>query len=102
QLPTEWMRVIGQDEASELAGQAVGRGGLYFPGGQQVRPALLCADMLADPAIHRLDASVDCVRRGPDGCWQAMDAGGGLLASAQVVVLASARGVPDLLARSGI
>src|SRR5690606_24964741 len=41
--PPDWLRVIGEDEAAELAGQPVGRAGLYFPCGLLLRPEPLCA-----------------------------------------------------------
>ena len=101
-LPHDWMRLVGQQEASELAGQAVSRSGLYFPGGQLVCPEALGMSMLNDPAIRRVTASVERVRQGPGGSWQALGAAATPLAEGDLIVLATARGVPGLLDRSGI
>jgi tRNA 5-methylaminomethyl-2-thiouridine biosynthesis bifunctional protein len=46
-FPAEFVRCVGQDEASRLAGLPVAAGGWWFPGGGYARPADLCRALLA-------------------------------------------------------
>ncbi len=103
QFAPDWMRVIDVDEASALAGQPVGRGGLYFPGGLLVRPAALCAGLLRHPSIRRVSATAGSLRRVAGGDWQVLDGTGAtVLAQASLVVVACAAGAPGLLRNSGL
>ncbi|MBU4612335.1 FAD-dependent oxidoreductase, partial [Achromobacter sp. GG226] len=99
--PRAWLHLVDAAEAAALAGQPVGRDGLYFPGGLQVLPPALCAYLLAHPAIERQTAQVTrLVAHGAR--WQAHDAAGAVLGEADIVVLAAAGAVPGLLAASGL
>jgi tRNA 5-methylaminomethyl-2-thiouridine biosynthesis bifunctional protein len=100
-FPPEWVRIVDDAEASHLAGQTVGRGGLYFPGGLLVRPQVLCADLLGHPAVGQGADTVRALRRTPAGTWQVECVSAGSL-EADVVVIAAARGTPGLLAASGL
>lgn len=100
-FPGDWVRIIDADEASRLAGQAVGRGGLYFPGGLLVRPQALCADLLEHPSIRQTADVVHALHRTPEGAWQVRCASAGTM-EADVVVVAAARDTPGLLAASGL
>lgn len=99
--PPDWLRLVSADEAAALAGQSVGRAGLYLPGGLQVLPPRLCAYLLGHPAITRQDAQVARLSRQGEQ-WQAHDGAGRVLGRADIVVLAAAGAVPGLLAASGI
>lgn len=100
-FPGNWVRLVDVDEASRLAGQAVGRGGLYFPGGLLVRPRLLCAGLLDHPSIRQVNDTVRELHRTAGGTWQARCASAASM-DADVVVVAAARHTPGLLAASGL
>lgn len=100
-FPKDWVRLVDADEASRLAGQAVGRGGLYFPGGLLVRPQALCVDLLDHPSIRQTADVVRALHRTPEGAWQVRCASARVM-EADVVVVAAARDTPGLLAASGL
>ena len=100
-FPKEWMRIVDDAEASHLAGQAVGRGGLYFPGGLLVRPHALCVDLLGHLAIRQVRDTVRALRRAPTGIWQ-VECASAVSLEADVVVIAASRETPGLLAASGL
>lgn len=102
-LPAAWVAPVTREMASDLAGLPVARAGLYFPGGLRVKPGRLCEVLLSTPGITVQPAQVASLRRTGDGsAWEALALDGRVLASAPVVVLAAAAGVPGLLARSGL
>lgn len=100
-FPRDWVQIVDADEASRLAGQAVGRGGLYFPGGLLVRPQALCADLLEHPSIRQTADVVHALHRASEGTWQVRCASARTM-EADVVVVAAARDTPGLLAASGL
>lgn len=105
-FPADWVRPVTREQASDLAGCAMARGGVFFPGGLRVRPRLLCAALLAAPGIElragRVARIEACPSPGPaEGRWRVADAGGATLAEAEVLVLANAADAPRLLADSG-
>jgi tRNA 5-methylaminomethyl-2-thiouridine biosynthesis bifunctional protein len=68
-----------------------------------VKPGRLCDVLLSTPGVTVLAAQVAGLRRASGSAgWEALDGDGHVLASAPVVVLAAAAGVPGLLARSGL
>src|SRR5690606_9485866 len=99
-FPQAWVRPVDAAEASRLAGQAVGRGGLYFPGGLLVRPQVLCATLLEHPAIRRVTQAVRKLRPLQPAGWQVLCASGSIM-EADIVVLAAAGATPALLQASG-
>src|SRR5690606_37962335 len=100
-FPAEWVSRVDVAEASRIAGQPVGRGGLHFPAGLLVRPPSLCADLLAHPAIRLTADTVTAVHGAPHGGWRALCHSGDVV-EADVVVLAAAGATPGLLAASGL
>lgn len=100
-FPGDWVRIVDADEASRLAGQAVGRGGLYFPGGLLVRPQALCADLLEHPSIRQTADVVHALHRASERTWQVRCASAGTM-EVDVVVVAAAGDTPGLLAASGL
>lgn len=100
-FPGDWVRFVEADAASNLAGMALPRGGLYFGDGMRVRPGALVECLLGHPLIHRRPAEVAALRRSAGG-WEALDATGAVLARAAGVVLANSAGAATLLAASGL
>jgi tRNA 5-methylaminomethyl-2-thiouridine biosynthesis bifunctional protein len=94
------VRVVSRDEASDIAGARVARGGWWFPRGGWLRPAALCAAWLGARAdVGNAGATVAGIgcRFGIDGRrlvhdgqrWSLQDALGETVATAPVVVLAT-------------
>jgi tRNA 5-methylaminomethyl-2-thiouridine biosynthesis bifunctional protein len=112
-LPEELLRQADDDEASEIIGWRVPRGGWHFPGCGWVQPPSLCAaNLTAFPERVRVHWScfvAAIARRGE--CWHALAADGRSLASAPVMILAAgvglagfsqARNAPVLSARGQV
>jgi tRNA 5-methylaminomethyl-2-thiouridine biosynthesis bifunctional protein len=100
-FPPAWVRYMDAGEASKEAGIAVPRGGLFFRDGMQVRPAPLIEHLLNHPLVRRIQGGVASLRQGQHG-WDAIGAGGVVLAGAEGVVLANSVTAPALLAASGL
>lgn len=100
-FPADWVHSVDAAEASRLAGQTVGRGGLYFPGGLLVRPQALCSALLDHPSIRQVTNTVRALSRTPAGGWQVACTSGSPM-DADVIVLATARDTPRVLASSGL
>jgi len=98
-LPVDYVRALSADEAGEIAGMAVAAPAWHFPGGGWVEPrglARACADMAGDRLTLHCDRAVAAIRRADDR-WLLLDAAGGVLAAAEIVVLANAGAALDLL-----
>ena len=81
--PDSLVQAVNVDEASELAGQATGSGGLFFPTAGWIAPAQLCQRLLSHPNIEcRFDTPVTALKR-HQGRWHL---GGTGLDAEQVVV----------------
>lgn len=96
QLPPEVLQFVEPDAASRLLGRPVDIGGWWFPGGGWVNPASVCRAALAsDPAriVARFNVAVDRLERTETG-WRLLDADGGEIATAPVVVMASGAAAP--------
>lgn len=90
-LPPDFVRMVDAAEASGLAGVRLAHGGCWFPGGAWLNAGAYCAAVLAShPRRVRLtaDRAVASLSR-TGGNWEARDAGGALLGSAPVAVLAA-------------
>lgn len=89
-FPTDFVRHVGADEASDLAGIALPRSALWLPGAHLENPQLLTQRWLAHDAIElRTRARVERLEQDDTG-WSAFDAAGARLARAAIVVLANA------------
>ncbi|WP_042885157.1 bifunctional tRNA (5-methylaminomethyl-2-thiouridine)(34)-methyltransferase MnmD/FAD-dependent 5-carboxymethylaminomethyl-2-thiouridine(34) oxidoreductase MnmC [Cupriavidus necator] len=100
-LPESFVRWMGAKEAAASHRAGVPRGGLWFPGGGWVAPPDICAAQLAragDAVTAKYGCRVASIARVGEQ-WQAMDADGTVLASAPVLVLASAYEAQQLLPR---
>lgn len=53
-LPSELVRLVQADEASQLAGVKLAHAGLYFPGGGWLDPAKLCRQLVSDAGCNFL------------------------------------------------
>lgn len=100
--PTELLQAMDAEQASQLAGQALSGGGLFFPLAGWLNPPSLVRALLAacGPALQtRYGVAVEHLRQ-QNGQWQALDADGQLLGSAPALILANAaeaaRWAPEL------
>ncbi len=100
-FPSEWVRAVDRDTASQLARMPLSRGGLYFSSGMRVQPALLLEQLLDHPNITLITGQANALKR-VNGHWQVLDAVGSALAHGTQCVLAAAAHTPDLLATSGL
>ncbi|GAB3625655.1 bifunctional tRNA (5-methylaminomethyl-2-thiouridine)(34)-methyltransferase MnmD/FAD-dependent 5-carboxymethylaminomethyl-2-thiouridine(34)oxidoreductase MnmC [Pandoraea terrae] len=100
--PPEYVRWVEPDEASQLAGDTVSFGGLWFARGGSVSPARLCrAEIATAVATGRVSTvfgarAARLTRDGED--WAVLDHNDALLGKAPVVVLATADETRPLLA----
>ncbi|HCV12520.1 MAG TPA: hypothetical protein DGC76_02260 [Candidatus Accumulibacter sp.] len=87
-----FLRWVGPETASELAGWPVAAGGWWFPGGGWVDPASLCRANLARHSAAVRPHYLRQVERiaYQEGCWRSFDAAGEMIAAAPVLVLANA------------
>lgn len=99
-LPEQWVRYVSREQASEIAGLPLSRGGLYFSTAARIRPERLIKALLQTPGIECVDAKVGRVER-VNGQWHVLDVQGELRAQAPQVILASAFGTQALLQQSG-
>lgn len=93
-LPGEYAAWLDAAQAAQCSGCAPSAGGLLFPLGGWVEPAVLCADALArcGSLLHsRWQSQVATLDATPTG-WCARDGAGGPLASAAQLVLATGAG----------
>jgi len=100
-LPADWVRLVDKNEASDLAGMPVARGGLYWAAGMLVQPVPLIQRLLKTPGVTLLPG-VAARLQAVNGGWQVLDATGQALVSGGVVVLANGIDVPVVLQASGL
>ena len=83
------LHALPRTEAEAVAGVALPAGGLFYPEGGWVHPPALCQEQLQHPGIRLVTHQEVLELRKVDQQWQAW-AGDRLIASAPVVILASA------------
>ncbi|MBN9426520.1 MAG: tRNA (5-methylaminomethyl-2-thiouridine)(34)-methyltransferase MnmD, partial [Burkholderiales bacterium] len=91
-FPAEFVRAVSREEASDLAGRALPRGGLWFACAGIAEPAALIAGWLGTaPALIdlRCGSAVAELQRSGER-WRLLNPEGKLLAEAPLVVLANA------------
>ncbi len=95
--PEEHLRYVTAAEAGELAGWPVAIGGWWFAGSGWVQPPSLCeANLAAHPGRIRAHFGRPVARLERAGeQWQAIDATGGIIATAPVAILAAGTGIRD-------
>lgn len=96
-MPEREARLVGRDEAAQLCGLAVSRGGWWFPGSGIVHPSLLSRRLLelagASLLVHTpVHLRRDCM----SGLWEAVTAEGAVVARAGHAVVAAAGGSPEV------
>jgi tRNA 5-methylaminomethyl-2-thiouridine biosynthesis bifunctional protein len=101
QFPPGWTRYVSAQEASEIAGLRLNRGGIYFPTAARVDPQALLNALACTPGIEILRAEVVSMRQ-QGQTWQALDASGKVLASAPYAVLAGGFHTRAVLLQSGL
>jgi len=100
-FPADWARWMDAPEASARAGLPLARGGVFFAAGMRIRPVELLRALLETPGVECRPGRVE--RLAPAGAqWQALDAGGRVIAQAPLVVVANAAAAAGLLAASGL
>lgn len=100
--PADWLRELGQEEASVLCGQPVADAGFLLPQAGWVQPVTLVNALLAHPLITlQTDTAVDSLQQDDAQCWQLTLADGSKLES-ELVVLASAFAAPLMPVSYGI
>ena len=88
--PASFARQLARDEASEVAGLALPRGGLWLPRCDALDPAALVHAWLDTPGVELLAGTpVAAMTAGDDG-WTARDASGRPIAAAAIAILANA------------
>lgn len=92
--PRDWVQAVDAHAASEHAGVALARGGLWMPVAAHADPAELIAGWSL-PGITVLHGQAHRLVRGPDG-WTVCDARGHVLAQAPQVIIAAGAAALDL------
>ena len=90
--PSEYVTPVSQSEAQALAGMPLARSGWLFPHGGWIDPASLCAAQCAaagDLLERRFGVDVARLERSGNR-WSVFDAAGQVIATAPVVIVASA------------
>lgn len=92
QLPADYVQALDAAQASAHGGLPLAHPAWLYPGGGWVQPAAL-----ARASLHRASAAVEfrgglhvASLRRSDGRWQLLDAAGGVIITAETVVLANA------------
>ena len=104
--PTEWLRYVNAQEASELAGMPLDRGGLFFSLACRVQPEALLGFLAAETGAQVARARVTRIEY-RQGLWHAFGQRMGFgaestcLASAPKLILANSRAVGTLLDSCG-
>ncbi len=101
QFPIQWAEFVSAEQASELAGMSLGRGGIYFPTAARVHPQGLLNALSTTPGIDMLHAQADRLANA-SGVWQVLDPSGKVVASAPHVVLAGGLHTQTVLKQSGL
>jgi tRNA 5-methylaminomethyl-2-thiouridine biosynthesis bifunctional protein len=100
--PQPYARWLSQDQSAALLGMPVPTGGYLFERAGWLNPPSLCRRLLAlarvqAPLQEHFGRTVSTLTRNAQG-WQALDAGGGVIATAPVVIIAAgaqARALPQ-------
>jgi tRNA 5-methylaminomethyl-2-thiouridine biosynthesis bifunctional protein len=87
-FPSDWVRWVSANEATQLAGIRVNHGGVHFAQGQLVRPDLLIHTLLTQAGVSTVAQRVHGLHTVDGAVWQATAENGDVLAEANIVVLA--------------
>ncbi len=100
-FPDKWARFVSREQASEIAGLKLDRGGIYFPTAARIDPQALLGALASNPGIEVQRAEVLTIRK-QGASWQACDSDDKVVAQAPYVVLAGGFSTRGLLERSGL
>jgi tRNA 5-methylaminomethyl-2-thiouridine biosynthesis bifunctional protein len=92
---------VSREQASEIAGLKLDRGGIYFPTAARIDPQSLLGALASTPGIEMQRAKVLTIRK-QSTSWQAIDSDGKVVAQSPYVVLAGGFPTRGLLERSGL
>jgi tRNA 5-methylaminomethyl-2-thiouridine biosynthesis bifunctional protein len=103
-FPESFVRFVDAEQASELAGLSLTRGGLFFSTARRVQPQPLLAQLANTDGITCVSAQAVRVERAARGVgpWRVLDRTGTVLAEAEQVVLAAGLATQQLLAASDL
>jgi tRNA 5-methylaminomethyl-2-thiouridine biosynthesis bifunctional protein len=96
-LPSAWCEMLDQDSAAARIGMQPRCSGLWWSQAAIVSPARWCRAMLATGPRLRIVTAAAARLTPDDRGWVVLDAEGGELASAPVVIAANALAAPELL-----
>lgn len=88
--PEQLIYAVDNQQASQLAGVDLHRGGLFFPAAGWADPAALCRRYIEQPNITFRAGTAIAQLRYQNNQWQLLDAQGTVLAQASTVVIANA------------
>lgn len=97
----QWAHWVNAAEASDAAGMALPRGGLWMPGGWLIQVARLLQVLARMPGVTVFTGQARVLRR-QAGIWQVISEQTQVLAQAPVVIMANAADTRDLLWRSDL
>jgi len=97
----QWARWVDAQGASDAAGMALPRGGLWMPGGWLIKVARLLEVLARMPGINILAVQASRLHR-QAGIWQVIDDSAQVLAQAPLVIMANAADTNALLQRSAL
>ncbi|OMH30072.1 bifunctional tRNA (5-methylaminomethyl-2-thiouridine)(34)-methyltransferase MnmD/FAD-dependent 5-carboxymethylaminomethyl-2-thiouridine(34) oxidoreductase MnmC [Motiliproteus sp. MSK22-1] len=91
--PSQLVRGVDPDQASQLAGISVQHPGLFFPEAGWINPPGLCRALLDHPAIScQFNCEIKDIKKDKDtGNWLALDSEGTSLADAPILIVATAK-----------
>jgi tRNA 5-methylaminomethyl-2-thiouridine biosynthesis bifunctional protein len=95
----QWARWVDAQGASDAAGMALARGGLWMPGGWLIKVARLLEVLSQMPGVNVMAGHASRLRH-QAGIWQVMDGSAQILAQAPLVIMANAADTNALLQRS--
>lgn len=91
--PEDWLRLVDEREASDLAGAPAPGDALWHPRGGCLAPAILLPALLGDTPV--VPATVTALEPGGRG-WRLLDSRGAAITESDAVVLATASETPAL------
>lgn len=95
----QWASWVDAQDASDAAGMALARGGLWMPGGWLIQVARLLEVLAQMPGVNVMAGHANRLRR-QAGIWQVIDSSAQVLAQAPLVIMANAADTTALLQRS--
>lgn len=95
-LPEALVRLVDQQQASEIAGSPQNSGGVFFPAAGWASPAETCQQLLSHPAISIQQQEVAAISRNENAQWSLQCSDGSSL-NTPALVIATAHDAAQLL-----